>query len=327
MAKKFTEEQINFLISEYQSGKSINQIAKEHHKDSSTLCRILKEHNVPRNPRNTEKIAQLNAYTEDEKQEIIDLFLSGKSLSFIRKHYHRDMKSMTKLLRERGIDSSQRSRKHIFNQDFFNSIESEKQAYWLGFIMADGSITQTDDSCLKPNRLQINISIVDIGHLYKFALDMDAPTIEPDIYTPSEETYGDREMCRIYFNSSSMCSRLNDLGVIQNKTGYEIMPELPLDLQRHFIRGFFDGDGCITSGPSFYICGNQQILLQIQNILMSRCSLNQTKLVSYPHKKADIYNLTYGGKLQLQRIYHFLYDDATIFLERKKLHFRGLTDL
>ena len=47
-----------------------------------------------------------------------------------------------------------------------------------------------------------------------------------------------------------MFNDLGKLGVIPNKTKHEIIPNINQDMMRHFIRGFFDGDGWCTNTTS-----------------------------------------------------------------------------
>ena len=59
--------------------------------------------------------------------------------------------------------------KYYYNKDFFNKIDTEEKAYWLGFLYADGCIV-TRSKCKKvtPMSLELVLSSIDINHLYKF---------------------------------------------------------------------------------------------------------------------------------------------------------------
>lgn len=92
--------------------------------------------------------------------------------------------------------------------------------------------------------------------------------------------------------------------------------QVPKDLIPHFIRGYFDGDGCITSSKSnikWSILGTSNFLSSIQDIMVEKLQLNKTKI----YKAKNIYSLEYKGRKQIKTIKEWLYNDATIFLERK----------
>lgn len=226
-------------------------------------------------------------------------------------------------MKRRGIQyGSDHGRKNHVDKSFFNSIDNEDKAYWLGFIYADGCVTHINTYDTKPGRLSINISAKDKDHLAKFNQAIQS-TYKIREYIPHESTYSNHPMCRLDIASVELCSSLIRHGVIPAKTDKILFPyqSMSEDLYRHFIRGFFDGDGSLGDS-NFTIIGYKPFLLAMQEVLVKNCDLNYTKLVAYPHKAVDIYNLRYGGRLQLQRIYHYLYDNASIFLERKHSKFQ-----
>jgi len=51
--------------------------------------------------------------------------------------------------------------KHIFNHNFFETIDTEEKAYWLGFIAADGGLASNI------YRLTIGLNQKDQNHLEK----------------------------------------------------------------------------------------------------------------------------------------------------------------
>ena len=107
------------------------------------------------------------------------------------------------------------------------------------------------------------------------------------------------------------------------------------ELFPHFLRGLFDGDGCIT-GPfyknpndrniSFFIVSaSQPFLLSLQNKI-----LEYLKITSYVRmsKKpnvakgwAALYNLMISDRRSLDSLYNFLYKDAHYYLKRKRKRF------
>ena len=232
--------------------------------------------------------------------------------------YNISSATVYKYMKQHNIEyKNNHGRKNNFNEDYFESIDTEHKAYWLGFIYADGCVMNTGSGNTKINRLQINISNKDIELLIAFCKDINYDETKIQTYEP-KGTYSTNLMSRLSINSVKLCSDLAKWGVHPNKTGkLNKLPKLSKELMPHFIRGFFDGDGCITNGPQFSIIGDYNFLSNLQTILMLNCKLNRTKLRDYPHKQCDIYDMQYGGINNCRKIYNYLYSNATIYLQRK----------
>src|SRR5690606_24292057 len=96
--------------------------------------------------------------------EIRRLYLEERLSSLnISKKFNVSSPTIQKLLRKEGIIRrvGESNLKYAQDNDFFKNIDTEEKAYWLGFLYADGYITQN-------NQLRINLSIEDENHLLKF---------------------------------------------------------------------------------------------------------------------------------------------------------------
>ena len=193
------------------------------------------------------------------------------------------------------------------NARFFEKIDTEEKAYWIGFICADGWVSQREPS------IGIGIGVKDESHLLKFSelldgtINKDSKKIQIQVYNPI--LYG----------------HLLDKGVVPLKSYidcFEVFDYIPDSLMNHFIRGWFDGDGSISlmdkNASEFSIVGTYGNIEKIQNIILKNVSaLNKTKIL--PCK--NIFALKWGGSSQLIDLREWLYRDAKIFLERKKEKF------
>lgn len=314
-----TKEQLDDILNQYISGISPRDIERQYGLKNSTISYLRKKHKIP-------KYKDPKYSNENISQAVNDL-TSGILLKDVMKKYGLSEGVISRYMNDNNIYyKSDHGRKNHFNKQYFDVINSEQKAYWLGFIYADGCIAKSDKTQTRANRLIINLSIKDKIILEDFLMSINAYNIKIQEFIP-KGTYSSNSMCRIYLNSVELCDALQRLGVFENKTGNTKFPKLyqvPEKFHSHFIRGFFDGDGCITTGPSFSIIGNKEMLDPIQKILMQNCSLNKTKFYNYPHKDNNVFDLTYGGKLQCARIKDYLYKDATIYLTRKLDKFNTL---
>lgn len=212
-----------------------------------------------------------------------------------------------------------RPRKYTCNNKFFEDINSEEKAYWFGFIMADGCII-TNHSKL---RLQIKLSSKDKTHLEKFN-----ESIEGNYPIQTYKNQGgfsntDSFNSRITIRYHDMCHHLIDHGCVQNKSLILTFPNLQEDLVRHFIRGYFDGDGSIFinnyknrgvqyTRPGINICGTKEFLeIMSKHLGYPQCIYKEKRRTtnSYSYK-------LYGNK-RIIPILEYLYKNSSVHLDRK----------
>lgn len=130
-----------------------------------------------------------------------------------------------------------------------------------------------------------------------------------------------------------MSKDLFNKGVVDAKSLILKFPteeQVPKHLIHHFIRGYFDGDGCIASKITkkdkneqytFSVAGSLNFLNICQDILVKEIGLNKNKIV----KNRTIFNLSYGGNLQVMKIHNYLYKECNdLVLLRKKEKFEKL---
>lgn len=208
-------------------------------------------------------------------------------------------------------------RKYKLNEDFFENIDSEEKAYFLGFIFADGYVNE------KNNIVDITIHNKDREILDKLVLCL-YPDGRP--LKTIREKY-----IRLVINSKKIINDLVKHGCMQAKTFKLVFPKIPIKFEKDFIRGYFDGDGCVYISKhqtlNISIIGTIKLLNSIKEILIKNCNIRDTKYDDrYPNKNNNIRALRYGGNIIINRIYHYLYDDSTICLKRKRNKFLDILE-
>ena len=211
--------------------------------------------------------------------------------------------------------------------NFFSSIETEIQAYLLGIIASDGSIN------LERHTVTLHINEMDkeLFDLFKI--------ISPNAYTQEckateskatihGRTVKNKGSIRLCISSKILIEDLYKLGIEQNKTYKEMhIPEqIPENLINHFIRGYFDGDGCITysirkPNPknrelNYRVTGRFEICSKLSNILIDFQRYLSNTNISYI-KRDNMYNLNTCSRNIIKQIYHYLYDNSSFYLSRK----------
>lgn len=271
--------------------------------------------------------------SEDFWVDIIKQIENGAKASELADENKISRAAISYQLKKRKVPyKSLSGRKYFFNENYFNHIDSENKAYWLGFITADGSVSRAVKG-REPNRLIIRLSSIDSNHLYKFKKEMDTKS-EIKFYMPHKNTFGTNEMCELTFNSAILACDLSKYGVVPNKFDTCYLPNIDKSLLKHFIRGFFDGDGSVYQS-GFYADGknkvrvsfskNKIILNQILKHLRENIPDFSSKISVIPagsNKNSSI--LQIAGKKDVSSFYDFLYKDSSVYLDRKYNKFTSL---
>jgi len=207
-------------------------------------------------------------------------------------------------------------RKFQVNDNYFETIDDEHKAYWLGFIYADGFIV-SDSS-----KFGVSLSNDDKPHLEKLKLALEF-TGEVKDYVQTKGYAEGVTYSRLLITSSKIKQDLIKHGVVPNKTNLIEFPDfLPQDLISHFIRGYFDGDGCITH-HSTQVCGNLNYMIKITGTydmikkIESHIGVPFQIAQRFPERGVDNFSIETGGNTKVKKILNYMYKDATVFLDRK----------
>lgn len=249
------------------------------------------------------------------KQEIINKYISGLSCYAIAKECKCTAQSIYSILKKSNIKLrtlSQAATKYLHNQTFFDEIDTEEKAYFLGLLYADGNIFN--------NVLSITLQDKDKEILKKLKefLQYTGPiTIIKKLENRSNQV-------KLAITSPALVKALYKHGLYPNKgISLQFPMSIPKEHYVHFIRGYFDGDGCVYANHKsgdylFSMIGPQEFLYSVQDILISNLAISRTKLYNPKNcKVTQLHTLTYQGRKNLRKIYSYLYDNSTIFLERK----------
>lgn len=247
---------------------------------------------------------------KEQIKKMIEEYRQGDSTIALGRKYSVSSTAIYNLLRRRDISMrtpSQAKQEYKINEYFFDVIDTEEKAYWLGFICADGYLN------FKRNSLSIGLSTKDKNHLNKLKLSLKSN------HPINEYNYPYSTFVRLYVGNVHIIDSLKKY-INQNKTFSLLFPNLKKNLEQHFIRGYFDGDGCITGNrknPQFNLTSNKYFLEELKKRLISN-GLNNTKNEIRHKTQNNIQTLRYCGINNIKKIYKYLYKNSTIYMERKK---------
>lgn len=197
--------------------------------------------------------------------------------------------------------------------DYFHVIDTEEKAYWLGFLYADGCVFISNHHSYS---LILELSSVDKEHIQKFKTAIASDTL-------IKETQRDnRHISRLCIGNKELVCDLISHGCVPKKTLILDFPTIiSQNLIRHFIRGYFDGDGCLSVKSYYHKQRKKDYLSYSWFILGTRDLLSG--MINYLPIKLDIVSVGKICRIRTQSlnnikiILDYLYKDATIYLQRK----------
>lgn len=247
---------------------------------------------------------------EDNFNIALEMYKAGKSLTQIGKELNVNRKRLSRDFKKLGINIIQNGQKHIYNYNIFKQIDTEEKAYWLGFLYADGYVNIDKG-------IELTLQESDYEHLKKFRNFIGDETIDIT-YKESVNAY------RVSIYSKEIAQDLINLGCVQAKSLILQFPteeQVPNHLIHHFMRGYFDGDGCVyySHGQlAFSILGTSEFLDKYEEYVLN--SMEREKSTRRLHDKRLMNNtesIQYTGNVQCGKWFNFLYNNATIYLQRK----------
>lgn len=210
--------------------------------------------------------------------------------------------TITKKIVKLGLQRNKKLNYEV-NENFFEKW-TEKSAYILGFIMADGHLRK------KGYGIVINVCDSDKNHLQKIS-NLISPNYKLKLTKKFDKKYN-----KTYFgwswsiHNQKLYQSLIKIGVLPNKTGFENWAsDLPEELRWHFIRGYFDGDGYSIGHTIGIVCTSEKFLSNIVNF---------TKIGKiYKIKDKNIFRWHISNRNDRNIFIHNAYKKSTIYLERK----------
>lgn len=282
---------IDNVIFKYMNGESINNIRKDLDLSYEAVQRILIEFKIPG------YIYEDGTFTVFEEREILKMYSAGQSFSKIFKKYNQKT-NVLKFLVKNGMTFTKGRR---INDNFFDNWTPES-AYVYGMLLADGHIEKEEGR----NRITLKQVNKEIIGKVKRALSYTGKTYEQKVEGKANDYYV------IKISSSRIKDKLLELGLGGDKTYEGETPKtLPTNLQGHFIRGFFDGDGFVrTSGRGLTLTtASKKLANQLENMLCEN-NINAYIVESKSKVGSNIYRVSVSGYIESAKMFNFMYHNS-----------------
>lgn len=192
----------------------------------------------------------------------------------------------------------------------FEKIDNEEKAYWLGFLYADGSVGSKED------KIELGLAEKDLKHIEKFRNFIG---IQNKIsYRENTSSY------RYSFRSAKCKQDLISKGCVPKKSLILDFPtegQVSKDLIRHFIRGYFDGDGWFTNTEECFQVGIIGTENFIKGFLNTIDDINKNNKIFDVHRKDGAKRYVFGAYQDVLNFLNYIYKDCNVYLDRKYEHY------
>ena len=241
------------------------------------------------------------AWTDEQVAYIINKYLNENyTLKQLGKEFNCSYPTIRNLLNKHKIKSRGNKQGYPRDEFYFNTIDTEEKAYWLGFLYADG--------CVHSNNYEISVNITDREHVEKFktaikAFNHNITEIQDKRFQNAKTLY------QFSIRDKQLHQDLIKWGCIPQKSLLiNKIPNIPRDYISHFLRGYFDGDGSLhylrgTNNYRISFVGTKDFLNDIQKELQTNVSL-QSNIAG------KAYVLQIAGRRQVERILNYLYNNS-----------------
>ena len=255
---------------------------------------------------------------------IIQEYLSGASLSRLSKKYNISTYLLKTELVNNGVKIRSRNEQNKYSpqnqrklevNDLYFSKQSENMAYLLGMFAADGCIYE------KTNAIKLTLASVDKEYLEQVRKELGIQSEIKDYET--SQGYQNSEL---RFSSFQIKKDFAEYNIVPKKTySFKFPQKLKKEYYKDFIRGYFDGDGCIsTAGPNvirWQLCSHEKDVLQ--KVLDFFEEQGVPKVSIQKVKGKELYCIQYSTT-STRKIYNILYYENCFHLPRKKKKYEAL---
>lgn len=252
------------------------------------------------------------------QRDAIDEMYNVKKMSSadIARHYGVYDSTIRTNMRKLGIPtrkiggSERPNALHDLDSSYFDQIDTANKAYTLGFIASDGHVSSRNAVMFAQSPMELDV-------LDKIRAELKS---NHPIRKKSESAY------TFSFTSKHICDRLRDMGLNNRKSyGFDfakLLSCVPEAYERDFIRGLFDGDGSIRIYKYDYFPKHTYHLgftgiIETCNYIQQKFDLH-TKMANEGN---GIFTVVSSCRSDIVRIGHFMYDNATMYMDRKKQTF------
>jgi predicted nucleic acid-binding protein len=253
------------------------------------------------------KKRKFDAITESN---ICEEYIKGMSTIKLAEKYNcKWSETILSVLKRHNVprrDRSNQRRVYTINENYFDEVDTQEKSYFLGLLYADGGYV----------RDSISISLQEKDAYLLQKMNDNIGSNKPLRYYTNN---WDCRYAKLSISNKHLVSKLHDLGITPRKSFKIRFPKLKSHLIKDFIRGFFDGDGCLciqkkSNKGLVTITSNESFCNDMKKIICEEIKIN---CQVYKIKNKTSNRVTISGNQQILKFCDWIYCDSIVHMDRK----------
>lgn len=253
-----------------------------------------------------------------EDNLVIERYNELKNLKKVAKSFGVSLRPIKRILKKNNIELT--NRRYEVNHNYFEIIDTEEKAYWLGFLYADGCIRKTKSG----SQISLKLSLKDENHLnlFKTSIESQHKVSYNRNYTTSKKgTPSFSDNCVIRVNSNKLVEDLIRQGCKPRKTFTIDRPNIDEKFYKHFIRGYYDGDGNFFYSEKTkmsvvtIVCASEKFREFLIEVISKIPNIGKI------HEDKQKYTIKIVNIVGIVSFLDYVYKESNIHLNRKKEYY------
>lgn len=300
---KNDNELCEFAVSLYESGKLKKEVAAILGMNPRTLYSKLKAFGFSIYKERSKGL------TSEQENLVVSLYSSGETIKNIVNQLNVTIQDVRKVFKKFDVEpkTGKFYREVNINKSAFSDTNQEDCAYFYGWIVSDGCLSDS-------GAVTVSLNTKDMELLENLKSYVGGNRKISSVVTKPDPRTG-----AVYHNSSfsfkdeDLTERLVNFGLEPRKSTRETCPEV-FKFNRHFWRGMFEGDGCISKASNnIDLVGSDVIVKDFFNYMKTICPDCEPRF----YNKGSIKVVSLCSKIYSKQILDELYRDCNHKLSRK----------
>jgi DNA-binding transcriptional regulator WhiA len=249
---------------------------------------------------------------------VIERYNEFKNLKKVAKSFGVSLRPIKRILKENNLVVT--NRRYNVNHNYFEVIDTEDKAYWLGFLYADGCVRKTKSG----SQVVLKLSQKDEDHLNLFKKNIES---EHKVDHHRNNTVSKKgipsfsDNCIIRINSIKLVEDLIKQGCTPKKTFTIDKPTIDEKFYKDFIRGYYDGDGNFFYSEKTkmsvitIVCASENFRAFLIDVISKIPNIGKI------HEDKKKYTIKIVNIVGIMNFLDYIYENSNIHLNRKKEYY------